>query len=138
MRKINEIIIHCSATIEGKNYTTDDINRWHLHRGFAMIGYHYVVYLDGSIHGGRKEEKMGAHCVGHNANSIGICYIGGLDKKGKSKDTRTEAQKKAIAQLVSMLLKKYPGATIHGHNEFAAKDCPCFNVKKEFSTQKPK
>jgi len=131
MRTINKIIIHCSATPEGRHHTVKDIDRWHRDRGFAEIGYHWVVYLDGSIHPGRNENIAGAHTVGHNANSIGICYIGGVDESMKIKDTRTAQQKTALRNLVSDLLKKYPGATIHGHNEFAAKACPSFNVKTE-------
>lgn len=132
MRKIDKIILHCSATKEWQNFTTQDIDQWHKQRGFAKIGYHYVIYLDGSVHKGRSEELIGAHCLGHNATSIGICYIGGLDSAGKPKDTRTHAQKVALEKLVADLKVKYPKAKIHGHNEFAAKACPCFDVKKEY------
>lgn len=132
MRKIDKIIIHCSATPEGKFFTVADIDRWHRDRGWQGIGYHYVIYLDGSTHKGRPEETIGAHCSGQNAHSIGICYIGGLDASGKAKDTRTPAQKKALHELVSDLKTRYPAATVHGHNEFANKDCPCFDVKNEF------
>ena len=133
MRKITEIIIHCSATPEGRKVTTAQIDRWHKERGFEKIGYHYVIYLDGSIHEGRKEEEIGAHTVGHNANSIGICYVGGCAKDGRTpKDTRTDAQKNALCGLLSELVKKYPNASIHGHREFANKACPCFDVKAEY------
>ena len=132
MRKITEIIIHCSATPEGKDFTVDDIRRWHLARKFADIGYHYVVYRDGSVHKGRAENLVGAHCLGHNANSIGICYIGGCTADGKHpKDTRTPQQKTALRQLVNQLKFYYPHATVHGHNEFANKACPSFNVQKD-------
>ncbi|MBZ4674585.1 MAG: N-acetylmuramoyl-L-alanine amidase [Dysgonamonadaceae bacterium] len=133
MRRIDKIILHCSATPEGKHFTVADIDRWHRERGWKGIGYHYVIYLDGSIHKGRPEEIIGAHCSGQNAYSIGICYIGGLDASGKAKDTRTPAQRKALRELVSDLKTRYPAATVHGHNEFAKKDCPCFNVQNEFS-----
>ena len=96
MRKIREIIIHCSATKEGRNFTVADIDRWHRERGMRCIGYHFVIYRDGSIHVGRAIEEVGAHCKAHNSISIGICYIGGLSKKGKPKDTRTRDQKAAI------------------------------------------
>lgn len=130
MRTITKIIIHCAATPEGKPFTVADIDRWHRQRGFRCIGYHYVIYLDGSIHKGRPVEQIGAHCTGQNARSIGICYIGGCAKDGKTpKDTRTEAQKAALIQLVKELKASYPEATIHGHNEFANKACPSFNVK---------
>lgn len=133
MRKIDKIIIHCAATPEGKPFTVADIDRWHRKRGFRCIGYHHVIYLDGSIHKGRPVEQIGAHCTGQNARSIGICYIGGCAKDGKTpKDTRTEAQRAALKQLVKELKASYPKATIHGHNEFANKACPSFNVQKEF------
>lgn len=134
MRNINKIIVHCSATKEGKAFTANDITRWHKDRGFATIGYHYVVLLDGTIQQGRAEMVMGAHCKGYNANSIGICYIGGLDANGKSKDTRTPEQKESLLILLKELKKKYPKATIHGHREFANKDCPCFDAKNEYKT----
>ena len=134
MRQIKEIILHCSATAEGRDYTVADIDRWHKARGWRGIGYHYVIYRDGSVHPGRPVEQIGAHCTGRNANSIGICYIGGLAADNKTpKDTRTPAQIQALRDLVGELKKKYPGARVHGHNEFAAKSCPCFNVRKEFA-----
>ena len=132
MRKIEKIIIHCSATPEGRPVTVKDITAWHKERGFRTIGYHYVIYLNGEIHPGRKESEVGAHTVGQNQKSIGICYIGGVDKQMKAKDTRTEIQKIVLRDLVNDLKKRYPDATVHGHNEFAAKACPSFNVKKEF------
>lgn len=133
MRRIDEIIIHCTATKEGKDYKEADIDKWHRQKGWKCIGYHYVIDLDGTIEKGRSEEEVGAHCTSHNAHSIGIVYVGGLDEKGKSKDTRTPQQKKAMWELLIKLLVKYPKAIIHGHNEFAKKDCPCFNVKNEFN-----
>ena len=97
MRTIKELIVHCSATPEGKDFTVADIDHWHKARGFRCIGYHYVVYRDGSIHKGRPDSDIGAHCQGHNATSIGICYIGGCAVDGKTpKDTRTDAQKAAL------------------------------------------
>lgn len=134
MRKITKIIIHCSATPEGSDYTVADIDRWHKQRGWKGIGYHYVVYRDGSVHTGRDVAAIGAHCTGQNANSIGICYIGGCAADGKTpKDTRTPAQREALRDLVELLKTEYPNATIHGHHEFADKACPCFNVRKEFA-----
>lgn len=131
MRKIDKIILHCAATPEGKDFTVADIDRWHRARKFNGIGYHFVIYRDGSVHPGRSLSVAGAHCTGQNANSIGVCYIGGCAVDGKTpKDTRTPAQRTALAKLVKDLLKQYPGATVHGHNEFAAKACPSFDVKK--------
>ena len=106
MRNINEIIVHCSATREGRDYTVGDITSWHRQRGFNTIGYHYVIYRNGEIHAGRNEDVIGAHCVGHNRNSIGVCYVGGIDENGrKAKDTRTDAQKKSLLQLLKLLKK---------------------------------
>lgn len=132
MRRIDKIIIHCSATPEGRHHTVEDIDRWHRQRGFKCIGYHFVIYLDGSVHKGRPVEQIGAHCTGQNANSIGICYIGGCDKKMHAKDTRTPAQREALRDLVELLRTEYPKATVHGHREYAQKDCPSFDVSKEF------
>ena len=134
MRYINEIIIHCSDTKEGLNFNANDIDRWHKQKGWKRIGYHYVILLDGTIEQGRELEAVGAHCSGHNAHSIGICYIGGVDAEGKPKDTRTPQQKEALAKLVAELRRKYNISRqhIYGHCEFAAKACPCFDVKKEF------
>ena len=133
----NKIIIHCSATPRGVDYNANDIDKWHRNRGFSKIGYHYVIRLNGSIEKGREENEMGAHCLGQNMDSIGICYIGGLSRdKQTPEDTRTEAQKIALKGLVDSLKKKYREKgiilTVHGHNEFANKACPCFNVKEEW------
>lgn len=132
MRTIKEIIIHCSATPSGVGYTVRDIDRWHREKGWNGCGYHYVVLLDGTIEQGRPLRQAGAHCLNHNAHSIGICYIGGLDSRGNPSDTRTPEQRDVLRSLVQSLKKRFPGATVHGHNEFAAKACPCFRVKEEF------
>lgn len=133
MRPIRRIIIHCSATPEGRDYTVEQIREWHVGgNGWKDIGYHFVIYRDGSIHKGRPVEIPGAHTRGLNATSIGVCYVGGCASDGKTpKDTRTHEQRKALRQLVKELLAKYPGATVHGHNEFANKACPSFDVRKE-------
>ena len=134
MRTIDKIIVHCSATREGQHVTVQQIRQWHLQRNFADIGYHYVVYLDGTVHKGRPLEKAGAHCKGYNAHSIGICYVGGLDRQGKPKDTRTAAQKAALLSLIRELRQRFPRATVHGHREFANKACPCFDAAKEYKS----
>ena len=134
-RNIKEIIVHCSATPEGKDFTVADIKRWHLQRGFSDIGYHYVIYRDGSIHTGRDESIIGAHCTGHNTNSIGVCYIGGCASDGKTpKDTRTTEQKQSLVKLLKELKTKYPQASIHGHRDFSSKACPSFDATKEYSS----
>lgn len=135
-RYINKIIVHCSATPEGKDFTVSDIRRWHLERGFSDVGYHYIIYRDGSVNEGRPISMIGAHCTNHNTNSIGVCYIGGVDNKNNPKDTRTPEQKKSLVALLNTLKKAYPLATIHGHNEFANKACPSFNANLEYKSIK--
>lgn len=133
MRNINKIIIHCSATSEGKAFSVEDIRRWHLQRGFADIGYHFVIYLDGSVHVGRPLAKAGAHCKGYNAHSIGVCYIGGVASDGKTpKDTRTDAQRRSLVRLITELRQQFPKASVLGHREFANKACPSFNARDEY------
>ncbi|MGN0219672.1 MAG: N-acetylmuramoyl-L-alanine amidase [Muribaculaceae bacterium] len=132
MRKITEIIVHCTATRERLDIGAAEIDRYHRQRGFDSIGYHYVVRLDGSIEKGRDESAVGAHCLSHNVCSIGVAYVGGLDADGKPKDTRTPAQKRSLSALLTELRRRYPGAKIHGHRDFAAKACPCFDATKEY------
>lgn len=131
-KKTTEIILHCSATKEGKDIKTAEINRWHKEQGWLCIGYNYVIELDGTIVEARGEDYVGSHCVGHNSNSIGICYIGGVDEAGISKDTRTAAQKEAMIWLVKWLLKKYnlKIQDVHCHNEYCKKVCPSFSRNK--------
>lgn len=136
-RMINKIIVHCSATPEGKDYTVDDIRRWHKQQGWSDIGYHYVVYRNGDVVNGRNVDIQGAHCAdnGGNINSIGICYIGGCARDGKTpKDTRTDAQKLALLNLLLDLKKMYPHAVILGHRDLDehGKLCPSFDAKKEY------
>lgn len=132
MRKITKIIVHCADTPEGRDNKAEDIRRWHKARGFNDIGYHYVVDLDGTIEPGRDVTIAGAHTTGHNADSIGVCYIGGADTDMKPKDTRTEEQKTALRLLLKYLVQKYPGAKIYGHRDFAQKACPSFDAKTEY------
>ena len=134
MRPIDKIIWHCAATKEGADVSTETIRKWHVEGNkWADIGYHYVIELNGVVHDGRPLEQIGAHVQGHNIGSIGICYVGGLDTKGKPKDTRTQAQKAALYALTESLLHRFPGATVHGHNEFAAKACPSFDAKSDWA-----
>ena len=150
---IDSIMIHCSATKEGCDFHASDIDRWHKKQGWAMIGYNYVIDLDGKIENGRPLTLDGAHCndrgfskKSYNKHSIGICYIGGLDKNSKPKDTRTDAQKKSMHELVDKLKQQYKIIDVLGHrdasvdknhdgkitsNEYS-KACPCFDVRLEF------
>ena len=136
-RSINKIILHCSATPEGEDYSVDQIRQMHIARGFTDIGYHWYIGRDGTIYKGRDESKVGAHTTGYNAHSIGVCYCGGCPSRSvkdwnkKSKDTRTSQQRAAIIKLCKELKTRYPSATLHGHNEFANKACPSFIVKND-------
>lgn len=133
MREIKEIILHCSASKPHQDFDIQDIRRWHVEdNGWEDVGYHYFIKLDGEIQKGRDIEKVGAHCKGRNKHSIGICYCGGLDENGKPADTRTDKQKASLYLLITRLLKRFPNATVHGHNEYANKNCPSFDVKKEW------
>lgn len=131
MRKINEIILHCTATPEGKDYDVETIRRWHVQgNGWRDIGYHYVIYRDGTIHLGRPLDQTGAHTSGHNASTIGIVYVGGCAADGKTpKDTRTPAQKEALRTLCKVLCDTLGITKISGHRDYAAKACPSFDVK---------
>ena len=120
MRPITEIIIHCTATRPNAICTVESIRKYHRSLGWHDIGYHYVVYPDGSVHAGRPVEEVGAHCPGHNAQSIGIAYVGGLDADGRPADTRTEAQSLALLHLVQDLMEEHPITSIHGHYELKA------------------
>lgn len=145
-RTITDIVIHCTATREWQDISADDIRRMHKAQGWADIGYHYVVRLDGTIEPGRDVDKIGAHVSGYNTNSIGVVYVGGLDNQGKAKDTRTENQKNALLLLMMDLRKLYPNASIRGHRDFSpdkngngvvepiewVKQCPCFDAAAEF------
>lgn len=152
VRKLAGIVIHCSATKEGQDFGAADINRWHKERGFNGIGYHFVIRLDGTIEAGRQLALAGAHTTGHNKTTIGICYIGGLDASGKAKDTRTDAQKKALRWLITAIKTHLPyglGLTVKGHRDYSPdkngngvidkyeriKECPCFDVIPEYGNE---
>ena len=133
MRPVNKIIVHCTATPEGRAHTVKDVDTWHRQRGFNGIGYHYLIGINGEVWEGRPIEKAGAHTEGYNAASIGIAYVGGMDKEMKNpKDTRTPAQKDSLAKLLKELVIKYPNAEIYGHRDFAKKACPSFDARNEY------
>ena len=142
MRIISLIIIHCSAVRPDQTSSAAQIDTWHRrdnHWKFG-IGYHYVVRRDGQIEPGRPEYMVGAHCLNHNAHSIGVCYEGGLDIRGQPADTRTEAQKASLRRLLEELHKRYPKALIVGHRDLdPTKECPGFkNVAREYADFQPK
>lgn len=143
MRRVNLIVIHCSATREDRDFTEYDLDTCHRRRGFNGPGYHYYIRKDGRIINTRPIEKIGAHAKGHNAHSIGVCYEGGLDNHGQPKDTRTQEQKQAMDGLVKDLLKRFPESRVCGHRDLSPdlngngeiepeewiKECPCFKVE---------
>lgn len=153
-RKITSIVVHCTATPEGNKKTVAQLRAEHKRKGWSDIGYHYVVTLDGKVHIGRDVDVAGAHVEGHNAHSIGVVYVGGLENikgvayaKLPAKDTRTDEQKAALLSLLMDLRKLYPDAKICGHRDFSPdkngngtiepnewiKSCPSFDAKKEYS-----
>ena len=146
MRRIDYIVIHCSATREGQVLTPEALDHEHRRRGYRMTGYHYYIRRDGTTVVTRPLELEGAHVKGYNKHSIGICYEGGLDAHGHPKDTRTPEQRAALHQLVSRLLCRFKGnVRVCGHRDLSpdqdrngtveawewVKQCPCFEVTKE-------
>jgi N-acetyl-anhydromuramyl-L-alanine amidase AmpD len=146
-REVTDIVIHCSDTIEGRNFYAHDIDLWHKQRGFRKIGYHFVIDLDGTIEQGRPLREVGAHVKDYNKCSIGICYIGGLDQNKKAKDTRTDEQKDALRFLLQQLVSAFPTVRkIAGHRDYSPdkngngivdkferlKECPCFDAIPEY------
>ena len=137
-----KIIIHCSATMAGKDFSAADIDRWHRARGFRKIGYHYVVRLDGRYERGRADHEEGAHCPQQSMTrrSISICYVGGLDSAGRPADTRTPAQKRTILTLIHTLRSRYGHLPVCGHRDIpgVAKACPCFDAIREYDSPRPR
>lgn len=149
MRRINEIIVHCAATKEGQHFTVGQIRKWHTDpkkyvrrgrkrvnvggRGWNDIGYHFVFELDGTLRDGRPIGVVGSHTRGHNRNTIGICYVGGVDADGRPKDTRTRAQKAGMRKLILQLIAQYGITKIRGHRDYAAKACPSFDARREYT-----
>ncbi len=133
MRSIAKIIIHCTATPEGRDISIEDLRKWHVEeRGWSDIGYHFFIDLNGEIHECRPLEKTGAHTRGQNFDSIGLCYAGGLDKDFEAKDTRNSLQKNALEDLLCQLKGLYPKSVVYGHCDFSDKECPSFNAKEEY------
>lgn len=130
---VKYIIIHCSASPRGRDVGAKEIRQWHLQRGFRDIGYHVVIRLDGTIETGRPLGQPGAHCLGKNNCSIGVCYVGGVEKDGKTPaDTRTPSQRSALLNVIRQLKTLFPDAKVKGHRDFAAKACPSFDATAEY------
>lgn len=128
------IMLHCTATPEGREVTYDDLWNWHVKgNGWSHIGYHWLIQLDGTVVACRPEPLQGAGCSGQNHDTVHITYAGGLEAgTNRSKDTRTPAQTAAMIDLIRDVSSRYKdiddARDIVGHNQFAAKDCPCFSV----------
>lgn len=140
MRHVNEIIVHTTATkpdwFVGRSGADKvaEIRRWHRARNWRDIGYHFIIDVDGKVLNGRPVEQVGAHVENRNARTIGVVYVGGLDRNGAPKDTRTPAQKAALVKLLRELLQRFPSIrAISGHNQYANKACPCFNAREEYA-----
>ncbi len=134
MRRIDEIILHCSATPEGRDVSMADIRKWHVdERGWSDVGYHFVVTLDGTVHVGRPMDRAGAHCKGRNGNSIGVCYVGGMDSDMVPKDTLLPVQERSLRKLIKAIRLLFGEVEISGHNQYSAKACPSFDVKEKFA-----
>lgn len=135
LKVVKYLVVHCTATPLSQRVSVEDIDRWHKAQGWSGIGYHWYVDRDGHIFPGRSEREAGAHVIGYNHCSIGICYEGGLDEQGNSADTRTPSQKAALLFIIKDLKQNYPNAVILGHRDFpnVHKSCPCFDAKTEYS-----
>lgn len=125
------LTIHCAATPEGRHVSAAQVTEWDKAK-FGQTSYHWVVELDGTSVRTLRDDQKGAHVGGHNTGNIGICYIGGIDKKLNPKDTRTDAQKKTLLTLVRTYKERYPGIVIRGHRDWpgVSKACPSFDVAK--------
>jgi N-acetylmuramoyl-L-alanine amidase len=132
MLPIRFLTIHCAATPEGRDNSADEVRRWDIAR-FGQPSYHWVIELDGDAVRHLRDDQRGAHVAKANTGNIGICYVGGtesLNAGGKPKDTRTPAQKEAMARLVLEYRAKYPGIKVRGHRDWPGvkKACPSFDV----------
>jgi len=131
MRKINWLVIHTAATRPSMDVGVKEIRQWHKQRGFSTIGYHYVIRRDGRVEKGRSDAVVGAHVSGHNADSLGICLVGGVNENLEPANNYTEAQWKSLEVLLKNLSKKHPDAYVTGHRDFPGvnKACPCFDAE---------
>lgn len=132
LNTVDMLIVHCSATPPKRDIGVKEIRRWHLARGFLDVGYHFVIRRDGTIEEGRSIHAPGAHAIGYNNRSLGICLVGGTTPKSKPSNNFTPDQWESLGSLLSVLSEKYPHAEVLGHRDLpnVAKDCPCFDVKE--------
>ena len=149
MRKIDLLVVHCSATPPNIDWGVDEIRDLHVNEfGWSDIGYHYVIKRDGTREVGRTEARIGAHCKGHNANSIGICLVGGVDENGDGENNFTDYQMDELHFLLKELIEqRHPEAKVLGHRDLSPdadgdgiveehewlKECPCFDVREDLT-----
>lgn len=128
---VKYLTIHCAATPEGRDVPASEIAKWDIDK-FGQESYHQIITLDGVAHRRLADTVKGAHVGGANTGNIGICYVGGVNKANKPKDTRTGSQKATLARLVNEYRGRYPGIIVRGHNEWpgVAKACPSFDVSE--------
>lgn len=128
MREIDMIIVHCSDTPASMDIGVAAIRDWHVaENGWSDIGYHYVIRRDGTVEVGRPVDVRGAHVVGHNSSSIGICLVGG----GGGLFNFTMAQVEALSLLTEKLRRVFGQMDVYGHRDFnPGKQCPCFDVRE--------
>jgi N-acetylmuramoyl-L-alanine amidase len=141
-RRIGLIAVHCTATLAGRPFDVAAIRAMHKAQGWSDIGYHWLIGINGERWEGRPESIAGSHIKGHNAGSIGVCYVGGIGTNGRPADTRTDLQKQELADLLKDKRRQYPRARIRGHRDMSPdkdgdgvverhewlKECPCFDV----------
>jgi N-acetylmuramoyl-L-alanine amidase len=145
-RRTDYIVVHCSATPPSSNIGADEIRQWHMSppRNWKNIGYHIVIRRDGTIEFGRHLDADGAHTLGYNTRSVGVCLVGGISQTDrKSEFNYTPAQLDSLKIVLQMLHRAYPQAEVLGHRDLSpdldgdgivsrhewVKDCPCFDVR---------
>ena len=138
MRKVTLIVLHCDGIRPNQHNSVKKIDAYHKSKGWKGIGYHFWVNRQGQVFTGRRLDEVGAHVVGHNKHSIGICYEGGLDSAGNPADTRTPQQVRALRELVERMHAYFPNALIVGHHDLnPMKPCPCFDAVTTYRDLQP-
>lgn len=122
MRKIDEIIIHCTATPKSFKCTIEDIENWHLANGWSGCGYHFYIDRDGFRWYGRDLDRAGAHCKGRNSTTIGVCFEGG----GVWEPTPEQIEE--YRHLQDELFDEFGELEVSPHNKYSTKTCPNFDI----------
>lgn len=133
-KETKHVIIHCAATKPSMDVGVREIRQWHKERGFLDVGYHFIIRRNGTIEDGRDVNQVGAHTVGQNETSVGVCLVGGVDDKLQPQANFTPQQMATLRKLLGELKVKFPESVVKGHRDFAAKACPSFDVKRWLDT----